>query len=118
MIYKDFDSYKINENVMNSTDFGSIQLNDEEECEYPIFEHFDKYSFLIELKSGRIYLYKKNIKRSKFWDLKEFMKDSDYSPSDVENITSSNNGEYIIDQYKYLSGLDISNVYQVKNKKK
>jgi len=113
MIYKDFDSYKINENIMNTTDFGKIELDNDEDCEFSIFEHYPKHTFIIELKSGKCHSYGNKSKRVKYWDTDDVNTKLNLDIK-TKSIISTPNGQYIKDQYEELSGLDVSNIYQYK----
>ena len=116
--YKDFDSYKINENVMNSTDFSKMEIEGDFMCEFNVFEHFPKHKFAIIMeKSKRCYVYQKSKSREKHWDL-ETLEKKDGIDLSGNSIISTENGQFIKEQYEEMSGLGVSDVIQFSENKK
>lgn len=109
MRYRNFDSFKINEALMNSTNFGNIEI-ESEKCEQPIFNHFKNYKFALVSKSGKVFVYS-NSERIIYKSLDE-MFDREGDVSD-RSIKETENGISIMSQYEKLSKLTIVDIYQI-----
>jgi len=111
MEYNDFDSFKINESkVMNTKSFNEFTL-ELGRCRDDIFNLYPDHKFVIETKKGTCFIYSKYESRSKYWDLNQMVEKE--GNVDDKNITNTESGKMIKQQYEKLSKLTVNNVYQI-----
>ena len=117
MKYNNFDKFKLNESqIMDSDLFSKYEYNSNDECEKNIFDIYKNKAIVIELKSGKCYVYtKKN--RDKYWDIETIEKNL-FKSIREKSLLGTENGQLIKQQYEKLSGLTVNNVYLIKLNKR